>query len=151
MAVRKMTLKRALLRGLIGIPIGVFINMSVMLMISLSLGKVVHYQTLISPDPLIAFLVNYLISIFVGFAFAFGSAIFEVEHWSITKQTFLHFILTTCVLFPSAVIAKWSRSDIVSISMYVGVFVILYLLIWLIQYSYWKKRIRRINEKLKTT
>lgn len=144
-----MTLKKALLRGLIGIPIGVYINVTVMLMISLSLGKVVNYRTAFSDSPLSAFLINYIISILVGFTFAFGSAIFEVERWSITKQTFLHFVLITSVFIPSAVIGKWTQPEFFSISIYIGLFVILYVLIWLIQYNFWKKRIEKINERLK--
>lgn len=144
-----MTVKKALLRGLIGIPIGVFINVTVLLMISLSLGKIVNYQTSLSESPLIAFLINYIISIFVGFAFASGTAIFQVERWSITKQTLIHFVLTTSVFIPSAIIGKWTRPDIVSILMYIVVFVIIYVSIWVIQYNFWKKRIRKINEKLK--
>ena len=144
-----MTLKKALLRGLVGIPIGVFINVTIMIMISLSLGKIVNYQTVISDSSLIAFIINYIISILVGFAFALGSAIFEVERWSITKQTLIHFALTTSVFIPSAIIGKWTQPDIVSIWMYICVFVILYVLVWIIQYRFWKKRIQKINEKLK--
>lgn len=144
-----MTLKKALLRGLIGIPIGVFINITIMLMISLSLGKVVNYRTALSEIPLNSFLINYIISILVGFAFASGTAIYQVERWSITKQTLIHFVLTTSVFIPSAIICKWTRPDIVSIMTYIVVFVIIYVSIWVIQYNFWKKRIRKINEKLK--
>jgi hypothetical protein len=144
-----MTFKKAVIRGLIGIPVGVFINVTIMLIISLSLGKTVNYESAITDSPLSSFLFNYIISMIVGFTFAFGSAIFEVDKWSITKQTFLHFILTTCVFIPSAIIGGWTQPDIVSILIYIVVFVILYVLIWLIQYYYWKKRIKKINEKLK--
>lgn len=130
-------------------PFGIFINLTVMLLISLTEGHIISYRTILSDDPVTAFLVNYLVSLLVGFAFAFGSAIYEVERWSMTKQTFLHFVLVTGTFIPGAVLAGWSKPELASILMYIGIFILIYILIWVVQYSFWKKRIQSINQKLK--
>lgn len=52
-----------------------------------------------------SYIAQYIICIGIGFAFAFGSAIFEVEHWSMAKQTVLHFLLTSVIFLPCALLA----------------------------------------------
>ena len=147
--IREMTYKKALLRGLMGIPLGISVNMTAMLIISLAMGKMINYQTVISKNTLTAFAVNYMISIVVGFAFAIGTTTFEIEHWSLSRQTVAHFLLITTVFIPSAILGRWVRLNVVSILIYVCVFIVIYVISWIAQYNYWKMRIMKINEKLK--
>jgi drug/metabolite transporter (DMT)-like permease len=86
----------------------------------------------------------------IGFVFAFGSAIFEVDNWSIAKQTIMHFLLTSIVFLPCAVLAKWVASDLLSIVFYFLIFILIYFIIWIIQYFIWKNEIAKLNKKLKT-
>ena len=100
-----MTIKKALLRGFFGVPIGVFIMTLVELVISLTLGKV----TTISPShlgnasDLTIYTIQFILSCLMGFSFAISSTYFEVENWSIAKQTGLHFITISIVYFPAAI------------------------------------------------
>ena len=144
-----MTIRKALLRGLIGIPIGVFISTTIGLIISLMIGELeVIPPVAASVNPLSAYTVQYIISIGIGFAFAFGSAIFEVDSWSIAKQTLLHFLLTSVVFLPCAVLARWVEPKLISILVYFLIFIVVYIIIWFIQYYYWKDRIAKLKKRL---
>ncbi|HEY5583888.1 MAG TPA: DUF3021 domain-containing protein [Ruminiclostridium sp.] len=145
-----MTLKKAFLRGILGIPIGVFIMSLVGLLISLTLGKLslVSPAFLGNPSNLTAYSIQFILSCVIGFAFAFSSAFFQVEKWSIAKQTFLHFITIVIVYFPTAIYLGWVELKSFSIIIYASIFIFTYVTIWLSQYSMLKKKIQKLNNKL---
>ena len=148
-----MTLKKALLRGLIGAPMGVFISYTITILISLFLQDGGYYpavpQLIASVgNELNAVLLQYVLSAILGFASAFGSAIFEIEEWSIVKQTTMHFLLLSISMFPVAYFTYWMRHTLLGILSYIGIFVVLYIIIGVIQINFWKKRIEGINRKL---
>lgn len=146
-----MTIQKAILRGFLGIPIGVFISTTIGLIISLIYGElaVIPAANEIS-NPITAYTIQYFVSMVIGFAFAFGSAIFEVDNWSIAKQTIMHFLLTSIVFLPCAVLARWISPNLLSIAFYFLIFIIIYFIIWIIQYFIWKNRISKLNKKLNT-
>ena len=125
-----MTLKKALLRGILGIPIGVFIMTSVGLLISLIIGKLslVSPAYLGNPSDLSAYTTQFILSCAAGFAFAISSSIFQVEKWSIAKQTFLHFIAIAVVYFPTAIYLGWVALKPTSIIIYASIFILVYVM-----------------------
>lgn len=148
-----MTLKKALLRGLIGAPLGVFIGYTITILVSLFLKDGGYYPVvpqLIDSvgSELNAVILQYILSAILGFASAFGSAIFEIDEWSITKQTVAHFLLLSISMFPVAYFSYWMQHTLPGILSYIGIFVVLYIIIWIIQINFWKKRIEGINRKL---
>jgi hypothetical protein len=149
-----MTFKKALLRGLLGFPLGVFLSVTITLIISIIKGTGEYYFVVpeliwIINHEVYAFLLQYILSGILGFAFAAGSAVFEVDHWSISKQTGIHFLISACSMLPIAYICRWMENTIIGIISYVLIFVLIYVAIWFIQYSFWKKKIIEINMKLK--
>ncbi len=145
-----MTMKKAILRGILGIPIGVFISTTIGFIYSLCYGELM----VIPPTdgvvtPLNAYIIQYVVSMIIGFTFAACSAIFEVDHWSIAKQTAIHFILTCLVFFPCSIKARWIYPSTLSIIIYISVFIFIYIAIWFSQYSMWKKKVDKLNKKLK--
>lgn len=144
-----MTLKKALLRGLLGAPLGVFISATIGVILSLT-----YQQLLVTPPvdamttPLRAFIVQYIVSMIIGFVFAFGSAIFEVDSWSLAKQTTLHFLLTSIVFLPCSIMARWVKFDTLSIMIYFIIFISIYVGVWIPQYYSLKKGIAKLNKKL---
>ncbi len=149
-----MTLKKALLRGLIGAPLGVFISYTITIIISLCnwrsgiLDPVVPVLTQVMGNELKAVVFQYILCAILGFAFAIGSAVFEVEEWSITKQTILHFIISTTAMFPIAYFCYWMEHTLIGILTYIMIFVVMYVIIWVIQISIWRKRINAINKSI---
>lgn len=144
-----MILKKALLRGFLGMPLGVFISTTIGVIYSLAYGELMVIPPVGGDtNSLKAYIVQYIVSMIIGFVFAFGSAIFEVDKWSIAKQTTIHFLLTSIVFFPCSIMARWISFNFISIIVYFFIFIIIYITIWFIQYFSWKKRIMRLNKEL---
>lgn len=148
-----MTLKKALLRGLLFIPSGIFISVTITMLISLIKGQGEYYSvvpTLIETtgSEMNAFVLQYILSGTIGFVFAAASAIFEVEHWSFTKQTILHFLISSTTVITVAYICHWMERTVQGVISYIIIFVIIYVIIWVMQYFFYRNRIKQINEKL---
>lgn len=148
-----MSFKKAFLRGLLGIPIGIFISTTITILISIGWGygqylAVAPELTKQMGTELNAIVVQYVLSGVLGFAFAIGSVIWEVEKWSILKQTLLHFVLTSVAMFPIAYLCHWIDHTFLSALIYFAVFAAIYFIIWLLQYNFWKKKINAMNSKI---
>ena len=141
--------KKAVLRGLLGIPMGVFIGYTVTILISLTVGDGVYtpaVPALIEEyGEMGAVGLQYLLAALLGGACAAGSVIWQIEDWSILKQTTVHFFVLSLSMLPIAYTARWMEHTGAGALLYFGIFAGLYLLIWLIQYLFWRYRIGRIN------
>lgn len=149
-----MTIKKALLRGLIGIPIGVFISQLIVLLISLGWGNGEYIAAVPSfvqvvGGELTAVGLQFLFSCVVGFAFAAGSCVFEVEQWGITKQTVLHLIILCGAFFPIALFLRWVSPTFASVISYFVIWISIYAIVWVLQFFIWRGKTRRLNQKLK--
>jgi hypothetical protein len=150
-----MTLKKALLRGILGAPLGVFIGYTITILISLINPTGGNYYPVVPQlavqldSEIMAVTIQYVLSAMIGFAYAAGSAVFEVEHWGITKQTILHFIIMTFTGLPVAYLCHWMEHSFRGIVLYVAIFIGIYLIIWLSQMYFWSRRIKGINDKLR--
>lgn len=151
-----MTLKKALMRGLLGFPLGVFISTTVTLFISIAMGGFGgNYYSPVAPNlitamggELNAVTVQYVMSGVLGFAFAMGSAIFEIEGWSMAKQTVMHFLITASAMLPIAYVCHWVDHTVLSVIIYFATFAGIYFLIWVLQQRYWKKKIEEMNKRI---
>lgn len=146
-----MTMKKALLRGLLGIPIGVFISTTIALVISLFYGEFSPTSLQLIQETgseLNATIIQYLLSCLLGFACAAASAIFEIDSWSITKQTFTHFVILSVIFFPVSIFSKWVAFDFISIAKYFALWFFLYVAIWIAQYIFWKFKTKDLNKMI---
>jgi len=148
-----MTLKKAMLRGILGFPLGIFLAVTITMLISIIKGTGQYYSVVPelinrTHNEVNAFVLQYILSGLLGFAFAAGSAVFEVEDWSITKQTVIHFFISTIAMFPIAYTCRWMDNSVGGIATYISVFILTYAIVWVVQYSVWKKKIKEINGKL---
>jgi hypothetical protein len=144
-----MTIKQALFRGLRGVPIGISIMTTIVLVYSLIYGRIiltppVNYTT----SPLAAFTIQYFASCIVGFVFGVSSLIYEVEYWSIAKQTFVHFIITSSIFLPISLLCRWVQPKLIPIIIYFSMFIAIYVTIWLVNYLSFKHTIQKLNEEL---
>jgi len=146
-----MTIKKALLRGLLGFVIGVFISTTIALLISVCIGS---YAS-VAPDlisrmgsELNANITQYLLSGVLGFGFAAASAVFEIDSWNFTQQTIAHFIILIVLYVPIAITLGWVPFNFISILIFALIWIVLYVIIWFAQYHFWKKRTAKMNEKI---
>ena len=85
----------------------------------------------------------------LGAASAVVSVIWEVEHWSIAKQTGLYFLGLSTAMFPIAYFAHWMERSFIGFVSYFAVFTVFFVAIWVIQYFIWKSKINAMNRNVK--
>jgi len=145
--------KKALLRCLLGAPIGVCIAMWITILISYVHNDGVYYAVV--PElvhdfgsELDAVLAQTLCSMAYGAVFAGASMIWEVERWSLLRQTVTHLLIVSLTTLPIAYLLRWMPRSIAGIAQYFGIFFGIYLVIWLWQYAAMKWRVTKINKKV---
>lgn len=146
--------KKIILRCLIGAPIGLSISFIITLIISAMINKgefypVVPQFTIICGNELNAVIIQSLCSLLYGAAFAGASVIWEVESWSLLKQTVLHCIIISSSMFPIAYCMYWMPHNVLGIAIYIFIFFFIYFFIWFGQYFAMKKKIQAFNDKVK--
>ena len=146
--------KKVILRCLIGAPIGLSISFIITLIISVIINKGEYYPvvpqlTALCGNELNAVIIQTICSLIMGAAFAGASVIWEVENWSLLKQTILHFLVISVSTLPIAYCMYWIPHTFRGIVLYASIFFFIYFFIWLAGYFAMKKKIREINEKVK--
>ena len=145
--------RKVLLRCLAGAPIGLAISTIITIIISLTVNDGVYYAVvpeLIDDcgNELNAVILQAVLSLIYGAAWAGASVIWEMDNWSILKQTAVHLVVCSLSTFPIAYFTRWMPHNVKGILLYFGIFFGIYLIIWLSQYSAMKKRVEQINERL---
>lgn len=146
--------KKPILRGLLGFPMGVSIGFVISVVISVWIGDGSFYP--VQPElvktmgnELNAVILQTVLCGVMGSGFAMASSIWEIDSWSLAKQTGIYFAVVSVVMFPIAYVANWMNHSTVGILAYVGVFVLIFSVVWLIQYFIWKRKIRKMNGCIK--
>ncbi|MCR5234751.1 MAG: DUF3021 domain-containing protein [Lachnospiraceae bacterium] len=79
---------------------------------------------------------------------AMGSSVFyEIENWGIVRATSSHYLLTMSSFLVANYILGWFGTGGVLIITFICM-TVAYIIIWLIQYSTYKRQIREINKEL---
>lgn len=145
--------KKAFLRGLLGFPLGISIGYIITIFISLALAQ--GYYSPCVPvlvetmgNEINAVILQTILSGLLGSAFAACSVIWEMDNWSIAKQTGIYFIITALVMMPIAYFTNWMEHSVLGFLSYLGIFVLIFIIVWVAQYLAWKIKIKKINLKL---
>ncbi len=75
-----------------------------------------------------------------------GSVVYEIESWSLLRATVTHYVTTFASFFVVNFLLKWFDGLTVLIAFLF--FTAAYFIIWIIQYTSWKRQIKRINQEL---
>lgn len=142
--------KQIIKRGLFGFPIGIAIGFVITLIISACVGDGNFYP--VTPE-LIDMMGNELNAVILqtvlcgvmGTGFAMASVIWELDSWSLAKQSGIYFLIACVIMLPIAYVTNWMKHTILGVLSYVGIFVAIFLSVWLSQYLSWKRKIRKIN------
>ncbi len=147
-------MKKLITRGLLGFPLGITIGYCITIIISIALGEGYY-----SPSPpslvesmggeLRAVIFQTILCGILGAIFAASSVIWEIETWSIFKQTAIYFSITAATMLPIAYLANWMDHSLMGILAYLGIYILLFIVIWSLQYLIWKNKIKKMNAKLK--
>ena len=128
---------------MLGAPIGLAISMAITIMNSLAIGKGEYYAVV--PELIADFgteinavLIQALCSMMYGAAFAGASVIWDTD-WSLTRMTIVHLLICSAATFPIAFLMRWMEHTVGGILIYFGIFLFIYLMIWISQYTRIKK------------
>ncbi len=146
--------KEIILRGLIGSMGGIVLSQLILIGIALVVGNGTFYSCVPELIKEIgtetgAVIVQTVLSALLGAVCGGASIIWEVDHWSLAKQTFLYFLLLAGAMLPIAYLTHWMEHSMKGACIFIGVFVGIFLTIWVIQYVIWKVKIERLNKELR--
>lgn len=132
--------KKFFIRGLLGIVIGVFINQLVLFLLAMK-GNVLEIESNIVIS-------QFIISSIIGFYCAGISIIFDIEEWSLLRQTTTHSV----AMFPYflvSIYAGWMPINLIGKVIFILIYILVYVIIWFSIRKYWKKKAKELNEELK--
>lgn len=145
--------KKVAVRCLIGAPIGLALSTIITIAISLTVGDGRFYAVV--PELIAdcgteinAVLLQTICSLLYGAAWAGASIIWDVDNWSILRQTITHLIICSLCTFPIAYFMHWIKHSVFGILSYFGIFFAIYFIIWMSQYMAIKRRIQQINSEV---
>ncbi len=146
--------KKAFLRGLLGFPLGIAIGHIISVFGSLFWGNGTFQPCVPSliasaGNEINAVILQTLLCGVVGASFAASSVIWELENWSILKQTGACFLINAVFMLPTAYFLNWMEHSLIGFLTYLGVFTLYFAAIWMIQYFVWKHILKKMNAKLR--
>ena len=146
--------KKLLLRGLFGFPVGIAISYVITIIVSAIVGKGIYLAVtpqLVSAlgNELNAVILQAVLSGLLGAGFAMASVIWELDHWSIAKQSGVYFVVIAVILLPISYVTHWMEHSVAGFLTYFAIFISIFLITWMIQYFIWKNNVKKINESVK--
>ena len=142
--------KKTIRRGLFGLPIGIAIGFVITLIISACVGDGFFYP--VAPEligtmgnELNAVILQTVLCAVMGAGFAAASVIWELDSWSLAKQSGIYFLIISVIMLPIAYFANWMKHTVVGVLSYAGIFVAIFATVWLVQYFIWKQKIKKMN------
>lgn len=133
------TFKKIMVRGLGGICIGAFISQFIYLMVAISQTTIT-----LTSDQVVK---QFILCTIIGFYTSAISVVFEIEQWSLMRQTITHAVLIL-PYFPVAFYANWLPPSAIGIILYIIGYIVAYIMIWFSFRAYWKKKANEMNQEL---
>ncbi len=145
--------KKLIQRGLLGFPLGIAIGYVITVIISAVVADGSFYP--VTPElmeavgnELNAVILQTALCGIMGSGFAMASVIWEIDSWSLVKQSGIYFAIACAVMLPIAYIANWMQHSVSGVLSYIGIFIAIFVFVWLAQYFAWKSKIKKMNDKV---
>ena len=145
--------KKIMKRIWIGLPVGIAMGYIITLIISACIGDGTFYS--VAPEltekmgnELNAVILQTVLCGVLGVGFAAASMIWELDSWSLAKQSGVYFLVIGVLLLPTAHVTNWMQHSIVGFLSSIGIFVGIFAVVWLSQYLCWKQRIKKMNDRV---
>ena len=140
-------------RVFVGLLGGIVISYLITIGISIAIGDGSYYPCVPSlierfGNELTAIIMQTALSAVLGAGFAGSSIIWEMDEWSLLKQTSIYFGIVSVLMMTIAYICEWMEHSVKGILSYFGIFVAIFIAVWIVQYLIWKVRVSRIKEKI---
>lgn len=146
-------LKEVMKRSTLGAVVGVLISQLIAIMISACIADGSFYAVVpqLAADmgsEFAAVVLQTVCSVFYGGVFGGVSVIWELDDWSILKQTVVHFLIVSIATLPIAYLTQWMHHSLLGVIIYFAVFAVIYGFIWFGQYMAVRNRINAVNKKV---
>lgn len=146
--------KQILKRALWGIPIGITIASIIAIIISYVIpggGYSPCVPELITQfnNEITAVTVQTILAGLLGAVFSAASLIWEIDRWSIAKQTGIYFIVISAAMLPVAYINHWMQHTLAGFLIYLGIFLLIFMVVWISLFMFWKKKIDKLNRNIR--
>lgn len=145
--------KKIILRSLLGIPIGITIGYLISIVGSAIWGQ--GYYSPCVPELVTAMgseigavVLQTTLCALLGLSFSATSVIWELENWSLVKQTGIYFLINSIVMMPVAWFTRWMEHSFMGFLRYLGMFAAIFVLIWIVECIIGRRNIDKMNEKL---
>jgi purine-cytosine permease-like protein len=147
-------LRQAVRRGLLGIPIGIAVTYVITIIISAAIGDGYFHPVVPALSEQFGNEINAVVfqtalsGLLYGAGVGAASVIWNIEKWSIAKQTGIFFIVLSAVALPTAYFAHWMPRTATGFLLYIVIFIALYIAVCAINYLIWRAQIKKMNEKI---
>lgn len=128
--------KMVIQRGIFGIVTGLAIGYTMLML----LATFQEGFTIISSE--VSY--HYFLAMIVGFWMASSTVIYDVDEWSLLRQTVIHALVISPYI-PIAFIIGWAPTTVGGGIAFVLGYIAIFAIIWLSFKAYWTKRAREMN------
>jgi len=146
-------LKKIIKRFVIGFIIEVFVTYLITIINSFIIGGGNYYAA--APGLLKlcgtqngAVFLQFILAGGLGAVMGVSSIIWEIDSWSLTLQTVVHFFMITVSMLIVAYCCYWMNHTVKSLIAWILMFVVIYIIIWIICYTNYKRKINQVNKSL---
>ena len=139
--------RKIILRSVLGFPIGITIGYLITILISIVWAD--GYYSPCVPE-LISVMGNEIGGL-LGTGFAASSLIWEIENLNLVKQTGIYFLIISVIMLPTAYLTYWMEHSVIGFFSYFGIFVLIFVFIWITQFIAGKRNVKKLNESLHRT
>ena len=146
-------MKKIVLRGAYGAPLGVAIGYLITIVISLGWGGGVYSPCVpelisVTGSEIGAVILQTLLCALLGTGFGACSVIWELEHWSVVTQTGVYFLIVSIIMLPVAWFTYWMEHSVKGFLSYSGIFILIFLVMWVIMFLIGKHNVEKLNAGL---
>ena len=145
--------KQIFTRALLGFPLGVAVGYIITIAVSLIWAD--GYYTPCVPElkelmgsEINAVMLQALLSGLLGAGFGGGSIIWELDNWSLVKQTGIYFLIISSLMLPVAYFTYWMEHSTAGFLSYFGIFVLIFTGIWIFQFFTGKRNVKKLKAGL---
>ena len=80
-----------------------------------------------------------------------ASVVWELDSWSLVKQSGVYFSIACLLMLPIAYVTNWMKHSAMGVLSYIGIFVAIFVVTWLVQYFVWLNKIKKMNAEVNRT
>ncbi|MBF1283174.1 MAG: DUF3021 domain-containing protein, partial [Oribacterium parvum] len=138
-------MKKIVSRVLYSFPIGISCSVGISLFLSLLFGEGKYYPfaaslVFFTGSEVKAMLLQTMLSGILGGVFGGMSFIWEIERWSILKQTAVYFLSVSIPMMGISYLLYWMEHSLNGFLLYFLIFVMVFFVVWLFNFAiYWFK------------